>query len=586
MSACTARDVAKFKYESMEGITTVLSVAGFAFDVVGLIPTPHTRAVGLVGLAASAVAFATEKVANNYRNEYDSLAEACARERVQPPTNQPGSLGGGGGGGGGPGGGYGSVALSWAYVPGSVTGSGSDVTITAGYWTITFKPIVLDLDGNGISYRSMQNPIFQDMTGDTRSELTTFVGPGDGMLVYDYNMNGIGETPEWVLTSFVPGAKSDLEALQAFDSNGDGRFSAADAEFAKFRIGVDRNQNGKFDAGELDTLAAHGIASLNLVSGVAAHGGAAVAPGISLAHSGQFTRTDGSAGLFHDAVLSTDRHGAVAYQDSVATIVNQGAANLFIYGGTAPLSVDLNHFTYAGYGNFLDVLGGTGNDVIQGNDNRNFLYGYGGADQLIGGGGDDLIVADAADLQYGLVRGGTGTDVLLLEGRVNGPVNASTLQVEVVMGDIGDDVITGAGTQGVMIGGGAGYDRVTGSDAGDVLFGGRGPDHLFGGLGDDIYLYDYGDGGDLVVDSGGTDKIIFDFTSDAVSEYRRDFNDVILFFGDGGSIRFPDNATSGGVEAFVFADATLSRAYVNYMTGMYGGGDPYYTPPAAPDFIA
>jgi hypothetical protein len=83
----------------------------------------------------------------------------------------------------------------------------------------------------------------------------SWVGPTDGLLVYDHNQNGIGETAEWVLTSFVAGAANDVEALRAFDTNRDGMFGPGDAEFHKFKVGIDANQDGIFSVGELHSLA-------------------------------------------------------------------------------------------------------------------------------------------------------------------------------------------------------------------------------------------------------------------------------------------------------------------------------------------
>ena len=59
-------------------------------------------------------------------------------------------------------------------------------------------------------------------------------------------------------------ASTDLQALAAFDSNGDGQLSSADANFGNFAVWQDANSNGVADAGEVQSLTARGITSISL----------------------------------------------------------------------------------------------------------------------------------------------------------------------------------------------------------------------------------------------------------------------------------------------------------------------------------
>jgi len=82
---------------------------------------------------------------------------------------------------------------------------------------------------------------------------------------YDRNQDGVvSNSRELSFVDDKPGAKSDLDGLSAFDSNRDGLFSSADADFADFRVWKDANGNGQSDQGELMTLADAGIASITL----------------------------------------------------------------------------------------------------------------------------------------------------------------------------------------------------------------------------------------------------------------------------------------------------------------------------------
>lgn len=68
------------------------------------------------------------------------------------------------------------------------------------------------------------------------------------------------------------------------------------------------------------------------------------------------------------------------------------------------------------YGTIIEnASGGSGDDMIIGNDANNSLYGTGGADTLIGGGGDDTLIAgESGDPLVGsLLEGGAGDDLLM-----------------------------------------------------------------------------------------------------------------------------------------------------------------------------
>jgi len=65
---------------------------------------------------------------------------------------------------------------------------------------------------------------------------------------------------------YKEGAQTDLEGLTAFDTNNDGLLDANDADFGKFRVWQDLDQDGESDEGELKTLEEAGITSFELTS--------------------------------------------------------------------------------------------------------------------------------------------------------------------------------------------------------------------------------------------------------------------------------------------------------------------------------
>lgn len=114
------------------------------------------------------------------------------------------------------------------------------------------------------------------------------------------------------------------------------------------------------------------------------------------------------------------------------------------------------------------------------------VTGTGGTDRLHGGRGDDVL------------RGGQGDD--LLDGGQGG---------DLLLGGAGtDDLDGGAGDD--ELDGGSGSDRLDGGSGDDLLAGGRGRDLLLGGAGQDTYAFDAGDGEDVVVDSDGDGRLLWD----------------------------------------------------------------------------
>lgn len=72
---------------------------------------------------------------------------------------------------------------------------------------------------------------------------------------------------EFVLTNFDPNAPADatdLDILRTFETNANGKLDAGDAEFAKFKLFQDLDQDGAHDGGEVKTLAQAGISDFNL----------------------------------------------------------------------------------------------------------------------------------------------------------------------------------------------------------------------------------------------------------------------------------------------------------------------------------
>ena len=127
-----------------------------------------------------------------------------------------------------------------------------------------FDPLVVDLNGDGIEITELsRSNVFMDSGGDGLLHRTAWAGTGDGVLFVDVNGdNRIGEQREYVFTEWDPTAASDLAALRSvFDTNGDGKLTAADQGFAQFKVMV-TNADGSQTA---RTLAELGITEISLI---------------------------------------------------------------------------------------------------------------------------------------------------------------------------------------------------------------------------------------------------------------------------------------------------------------------------------
>ena len=172
------------------------------------------------------------------------------------------------------------------------------VTITA-----LAPPIAVDLDGDGVEFVPNAAGVKFDYDGDGIVETTAWVGADDGLLAID--KNGDGKVNNGSELVFGGGGLSDLQGLAAnYDSNGDAKLDAADADFAKFGIWQDANSNGVTDAGEFRSLISEGIISISLTS----DGRAYVAADGQVQVKGEalYTRADGSTGKLADAAFATN----------------------------------------------------------------------------------------------------------------------------------------------------------------------------------------------------------------------------------------------------------------------------------------
>lgn len=380
---------------------------------------------------------------------------------------------------------------------GNNTGGGSD------------KPIILDLNGDGVVslVELDESTAYFDINGDGYRELMSWAAEGDGFLVYDKNGDGqIDQADEISFQGYVDGARTDLEGLAHFDTNGDGVLDAQDADWSKFGVWRDANQDGVSDLGEVMTLDQMGITSINLSSDQVQYS----VGGNTVFGTGQFTWGDGSVGAFLDAALAYSNMALREETDGAVT-VRDADGGLFRFLAEDPAGVTLDMSTdglvgVAGTSGGDDISAGTmqdvsifgmdGNDILTGGAGDDTLAGGAGADELRGGAGNDTLFFDADDT---VVDGGDGADLAIVEEARGVTFDLAAHNVEGVFGNAGNDVLYTSGLSGALMSGGAGDDILTGGQGADTLIGGVGADELRGGVGDDTIFFD---ADDTVVDGG------------------------------------------------------------------------------------
>ncbi|MFM2391158.1 MAG: hypothetical protein RLZZ437_2713, partial [Pseudomonadota bacterium] len=190
-------------------------------------------------------------------------------------------------------------------------------------WSSGTDPLILDLDGDGIETINIDDAdVWFDLDNDLFGERTGWLSGDDGFLVRDLNQNG---QIDGIAEMFGGPGQSGLAMLAVFDDNGDGRIDAEDAIRSELRVWRDSDGDGVTDAGELFTLDALGIVTLNLAT---TELNVTTPQGTLLERSAEITFANGSVSRMFDAIFEmNDVNSKFA-----------GEAGLASWLGTAPVS--------------------------------------------------------------------------------------------------------------------------------------------------------------------------------------------------------------------------------------------------------
>jgi Ca2+-binding RTX toxin-like protein len=131
------------------------------------------------------------------------------------------------------------------------------------------SPIVIDINNNGVvDTLSVADGIHFDIDNNGIAESTGWIAEGDAFLVRDNNgdsviTNGSELFGNHSILSDGSYADNGYEALQEFDSNGDGIVDSSEADAADIEIWQDLNGDGQSQESELLSFSEAGLASIS-----------------------------------------------------------------------------------------------------------------------------------------------------------------------------------------------------------------------------------------------------------------------------------------------------------------------------------
>jgi len=170
----------------------------------------------------------------------------------------------------------------------------------------TRSPLVLDLDGNGVSTIGLDSKVYFDHDGNGFAEHTGWVGPEDGILVHDLDSDGMIKTGAELFGNYTIKADGSrafdgFDALRELDINNDGQIDVEDPAFADLAVWIDANSNAAVDDRELTCLNEVGVKSLKTASG-----GRFVDIHLNKHVSGSYVNTEGASHQMNDVWFRVD----------------------------------------------------------------------------------------------------------------------------------------------------------------------------------------------------------------------------------------------------------------------------------------
>lgn len=128
----------------------------------------------------------------------------------------------------------------------------------------TFRPVALDLDGDGIEVSDKAHGVAFNVDDSGYLKQTAWIKSDDALLVLDRNYNGQFDSGKELFSNgAVSLSRRGLAGMAWVDANFDGRLTAADPVWGELKVWRDLDQDGQQDAGEVQGLTALGVTELN-----------------------------------------------------------------------------------------------------------------------------------------------------------------------------------------------------------------------------------------------------------------------------------------------------------------------------------
>ena len=154
---------------------------------------------------------------------------------------------------------------------------------------------------------------------------------------------------------------------------------------------------------------------------------------------------------------------------------------------------------------------------------------------------DSFLAADCADFADTIItiKASAVKHSLEIFGNKNANIITATSEDDLIDGKAGGDTISGGKGNDTLMGS-AGNDSLNGGAGNDELWGGKGDDTLYGGAGSDVFIYQSGDGSDLISDYTSVDKVMV--LSGKVESPFVDTEGNVTFQIGAGQLLFPNSA--------------------------------------------
>ncbi|MBB3458852.1 hypothetical protein FHT86_007178, partial [Rhizobium sp. BK313] len=327
-------------------------------------------------------------------------------------------------------------------------------------------PLVLNLSGKQVHTVSAQaSNVHFNVTGNGANVPTGWITSDEGFLVLDPNGENITSGAQWI---------PSFGFLQQYDVNHNGVLTAREADAAGIKVWIDKNSDGVTEPGELYTLGALGIASINLKSTITG----AYDNGNFIANDSTFTWSSGGTGDIADTYLM---NGATSVGDrayktsgSTTTIAADGTVTEILTGSN--ISIDMaasgvnsvidqgsSDVIAAGNASGVTIVGGT-NSILEASSAAKATITGGIDSKIYGGSGTDFLIARYDGT---VITTGTGSNTVEVDSDDN-TINASAGTATIILDGTSNTVLFGTNAAAKINVNDSG-NTINGSDAAIVV---------------------------------------------------------------------------------------------------------------------